>query len=297
MPTLIEQVKSRLFIASSRPSQDALEGAYPSILRGRSLDFEDLHRYEFGDDIRDIDWRATARLGTPLVKRSRAERAQTVLFAVDTGRSMAALAADQAPKRDLAILATGVLAYLSIRHGDRFALVHGDAAGVTRTPARRTEGALETALRAIRDAISPASAPSDRDRVLDFIVRTVRRRCILVVISDRAPVTEETGRLVRRLRAQHDLLWLTLSDADPVPDERHPRASRADVDTGWRIPDFLAGDDDVVAEIRAADRAEDAVRDALLEGSRVTHIALDGQATAVPALLAALDRRSRVRDR
>lgn len=297
MPTLIEQVKSRLFIASSRPSQDALEGAYPSVLRGRSLDFEDLHRYEFGDDIRDIDWRATARLGTPLVKRSRAERAQTVVFAVDTGRSMAALAADNAPKRDLAILATGVLGYLSIRHGDRFALVSGDAAGVRRTATRRTEGALESALRTIQRDVSPSGAPSSRDRVLDYVVRTVRKRCILVVVTDRAPVTAETARLVRRLRAQHDLVWVTVSDADPVPDAWRPDRKRADVDTGWTIPDFLAGDADVVAEIRDRDRAEDEARASLLDGAHVTHVELSSQATAVPELLAALDRRSRVRGR
>ena len=93
MASLIAQVKSKLFIHSSRKSLHALDGAYASLLHGRSLDFEDLRKYEYGDQVRDIDWRATARLGTPLVKRHRAMRMHTILFVVDTGRSMAALAA------------------------------------------------------------------------------------------------------------------------------------------------------------------------------------------------------------
>ena len=108
MPSLITQVKSKLFIHSTRKSLHALDGAYASLLRGRSLDFEDLRKYEYGDQVRDIDWRATARLGTPLVKRSRATRMHTVLFVVDTGRSMSALAADERSKKELAILATGL---------------------------------------------------------------------------------------------------------------------------------------------------------------------------------------------
>jgi uncharacterized protein (DUF58 family) len=128
MASLITQVKSKLFIHSTRKSLHALDGAYASLLHGRSLDFEDLRKYEYGDQVRDIDWRATARLGTPLVKRSRATRMHTVLFVVDTGRSMSALAADERSKKELAILATGVLGVLTLRHGDDFSTVYGDAA-------------------------------------------------------------------------------------------------------------------------------------------------------------------------
>mgnify|MGYP001951996613 FL=1 len=132
MASLIAQVKSKLFIHSSRKSLHALDGAYASLLHGRSLDFEDLRKYEYGDQVRDIDWRATARLGTPLVKRHRAMRMHTILFVVDTGRSMAALAHDEKSKKDLAILATGVLGVLALRHGDDFSLVYGDSDRIRR---------------------------------------------------------------------------------------------------------------------------------------------------------------------
>lgn len=162
MASLMTQVKSRLFIASSRISSNALDGNYPSMMRGRSLDFDDPHRYEYGDDIRDIDWRATARLGVPLVKRSRAERAQTILFAVDTGRGMAAVAPDGTEKRELAVTATGLLAFLALRHGDQFGMIYGDAAKVQRTEIRRSEGALELMLRRIYAASTPSAAANSR---------------------------------------------------------------------------------------------------------------------------------------
>lgn len=160
MPSLITQVKSKLFIHSNRKSLHALDGAYASLLHGRSLDFEDLRKYEYGDQVRDIDWRATARLGTPLVKRSRATRMHTVMFVVDTGRSMTALAADERSKKDLAILATGALGVLTLRHGDDFTVVYGDASRVRRLAPGRSEGALEHALRTIDRAVDDAAAPA-----------------------------------------------------------------------------------------------------------------------------------------
>lgn len=294
MASLITQVKSKLFIHSSQKSMHALDGAYASLLHGRSLDFEDLRKYEYGDQIRDIDWRATARLGEPLVKRHRANRMHTVLFVVDTGLSMTALAHDEKPKKDLAILATGALGILALRHGDDFSVVHGDSDRIRRRAPGRSEGALEHALRTIDHAITTANAPSDRDALLSFVARTIARRCIVVIITDEAPVTDETERMLRRLRVQHDMLWITLRDADPVLAQTS-RAPRADVSTRWSIPDFVHGDTEVLDEIAAHTQAAAARRDSLLDGLEISRTALDTQDDAVAELLRMLNRRAHVR--
>lgn len=291
MATLLTRVKGKLFIHSRRKSMHALDGAYASLLHGRSLDFEDLRRYEHGDDIRDIDWRATARLSTLLVKRSRATRMHTILFAVDTGRRMAALAPDETPKKELAIIAVGALGLLSLRHGDDVTVLYGDAADVRRTPPRRSEGALEHALRAIDAACTPASAASDRSALLRTIARTVQRRMIVVVITDEEPITEEHEGALRRLRVQHDVLWITVRDADPVRD-RASREARRDVDSGWGVPTFLHGDASVVAELEAAREAEDRRRDELLNGLEISHAAVSTHDDVVPALVSMLHRRA-----
>jgi len=284
MASLITQVKSKLFIHSSRKSMHALDGAHASLLRGRSLDFEDLRKYEYGDQVRDIDWRATARQGTPLVKRSRAMRMHTVLFVVDTGRSMTALAADEQPKKDLAIMAAGALGVLTLRHGDDFTAVYGDASRARRLPPARSEGALEHALQTISTATDRSTAPNDRDGLLSYVTRTVSRRMIVVVITDEAPITSETERMLRRLRVQHDVLWLTLRDAEPVLDHATGRI-RSDVDSSWDVPDFVQGDRDIVQQLTAQTQAEAAHLAETLKRLEISHAVLESQEHAVPQLL------------
>lgn len=294
MASLITQVKSKLFIHSSQKSMHALDGAYASLLHGRSLDFEDLRAYEYGDQVRDIDWRATARMDVPMVKRHRANRMHTVLFVVDTGLSMTALAHDEKPKRDLAILATGTLGILALRHGDDFSVIHGDAQRIRRRAPGRSEGALEHALRTIDQEIATASAPSDRDALLSFVARTIARRCIVVIVTDEAPVTDETERMLRRLRVQHDVVWVTIRDADPVLDHVS-HATRADVGTRWAIPDFVHGDPEVRGELVAQAEADAARRDDLLDRLEISRAALNTQDAAVGELLRMLNRRAHVR--
>ncbi|MGO2521695.1 MAG: DUF58 domain-containing protein [Microbacterium sp.] len=299
MATLITQVKSKLFIHSSQKSMHALDGAYASLLHGRSLDFEDLRQYEYGDQVRDIDWRATARLGEPLVKRHRANRMHTVLFVVDTGRAMTAIAHDEKPKKDLAILATGALGILALRHGDDFSVVYGDAERVRRRAPGRSEGALEHSLRTIDTAITSSTAPSDRDALLSYVARNIARRMIVVIVTDEAPVTDETERMLRRVRVQHDVLWITLRDADPVlrSDELRERGGsvRSDVDTHWDIPDFVHGDAEVLGELMAQQQADTARLNDLLDRLEITHTSLETQDDAAAALLRMLNRRAHVR--
>jgi len=298
MASLLTPVKGKLFIDSTRKSTHALDGAYASLLRGHSLDFDDLRGYEYGDQIRDIDWKATARLGSPVVRRSLATRMHTVLFAVDTGLSMTALAHDEKPKKDLAILTVGVLGLLALRHGDDFCLVSGDSSAVKRREIGRSEAALEHTLRTIDSAVDAASAPSDRDALLSYIARTIARRMIVVVVTDDAPISDETERLLRRLRVQHDVLWITLRDAEPVLEARPSDAAakaRRDVATRWAIPEFLQGDAELAAELHAADAADAAHTEALLRRLEITHVPLAEQGEAVGALLRMLDARSHVR--
>ncbi|MGX1792166.1 DUF58 domain-containing protein [Microbacterium sp. NPDC055312] len=295
MASLITQVRAKLFIRSSQKSMHALDGAYASLLRGRSLDFEDLRPYEFGDQVRDIDWRATARHGEPLIKRTKATRKHTVLFLVDTGRGMRALAEDEGGKRDLAVLLTGALGFLTVRHGDDFSVIYGDSARVRRLATGSSEGALEHALRSISAAIDASTAASDRDALLRYTARNIARRMIVVLVTDETPITPDTEGLLRRLTVQHDLLWLTVRDADPVirPDGRGTH--RRDVDSGWAIPDFVHGDAEVMAELAADEAVHTGVRDATLRRLEITHAEFGAQSTAVPTLLAMLNRRSHAR--
>lgn len=290
----VTQVKSRLFITSPSRSSHPLEGAYKSLLRGRGTDFEDIREYEYGDQVRDIDWRASARHGELLVKRMRAPRRHTVMFAVDTSRTIAALAADEKPKRDMVTLVAGVLGYLTIRHGDDIALTHGDSTGARALPAGRSEAALERMLEEIETAVDSSSAAGSIDTVLERVASTVSRRVILVVIADEAPMTARTEELLKRLRLQHDVLWLTVADADPVL-AAASQLQRTDVMSGWAVPSFLHGNAEVRKDLAAEQESAETHRNTVLDNLAISHTTLTTSDAAIGELLAMLDRRAHVR--
>lgn len=263
-------------------------------MRGRSFDFEDLRPYDTGDEVRDIDWRATARAGEPMVRRSFAERRHRVLFVVDTGAAMTALARDDEPKSRLALLAVGALATLAVRHGDDVQLMYAENGRARRLAPRSSMAGIEQLLQTMNGAIAQAQRSSERATVLTAVARTVRRRGIVVVVSDEAAIDGETEGLLRRLRAQHDVLWVTLRDADPVMPYRGA-GIRRDVATGWGVPDFLQGDPAIVAELAANRVASDRRRAALLGGLEIDEAVLDGADTMVTRLLEMLQRRAHAR--
>lgn len=294
MVGLLAPVKSKLFIASTLKSVHPLDGGYASLVRGRSFDFEDLRPYEHGDELRDIDWRATARVGEPMVKRSYAERRHTVLFVVETSAGMRALARDESPKSDLAVLAVGALATLAVRHGDDVQLVYADGGRARRLAPRSSEGGIEQLLRTMVRAIDGAEAVSARALLLHHVAQTIARRMIVVIVTDEEPLDETAERELKRLRAQHDVLWVTLRDADPVL-ATPSSTPRRDVASAWAVPDFLHGDPAIVAELEAERAAADARRTAVLERLAVSHTTLDGESTTIASLLAMLHGRAHAR--
>jgi len=175
-----------------------------------------------------------------------------------------------------------------------YTTVYGDSSKVRRLAPGRSEGALEHALRTVDRAIDESAAPSDRDALLSFVTRTISRRMIVVVITDEAPVTSETERVLRRLRVQHDVLWLTLRDAEPVLDHTTGRI-RSDVDSRWQVPGFVQGDRSIVQELTAQRDADAAHLAELLTRMKISHSTLDGQDDAVAQLLRLLNRRSNAR--
>ncbi|NLT25425.1 MAG: DUF58 domain-containing protein [Microbacteriaceae bacterium] len=244
-------MKSRLHLRARRAATHLLDGQYASIHRGRSLDFTDLRDYVVGDEVADIDWKATARTGEPLVRRSAAERRHRVLFALDTGRDLAARSANGEPKRDIAVEAVGVLGWLALRHGDEVGLVLGDAEGLEQLPFRAGEAALERGLRRLHDRPRLDGPRSDLAEVLERVRRTVRHRTLLVVVADETEFDDRIAGLVSTLAAQHEVVWLELADADLG---RAAATGRPvyDVDGGWSLPAMLHGDRRLRAEADAA---------------------------------------------
>ncbi|MET0933863.1 MAG: DUF58 domain-containing protein [Mycetocola sp.] len=291
MDELLHRVRTRLAIRAHRKVRGMLDGEYVSLFHGKSLDFDDLRAYAPGDDVKDIDWKATARVGSPLTKRYIAARKQAVLLVVDTGRDFAAIAEGGMPKRDIAVLAAGVIGYLAVRHGDHVGLVAGDADTTEYVPLRGTESHLERLLRVIHTRTSLSAGPSRLTAQLDYVRRTFRRRMLLIVLADDGAIAadrEEELRLVRRLHAQHEILWITIGDADPTLDDYADR-DMIDVADGRELPPFLRRDSALRADFATAVATRTAASAELLDRIGISSRRITSDDDVVPGLFRLLE--------
>ena len=295
---LLTKIKTRLAIHAHRRVRSLLDGEYASIQLGRSLDFNDLREYVVGDDVKDLDWKSSARHGSLLVKRYLADRKHTLLLCVCTGPSMTAQATADTTKADLVIFVAGLLGYLATRHGDLVGLVAGSTDTVRSIRPRGSELHLERLLRQVLDQISaPAEVGptasderrgSDLAAVLDHVARTVRRRTITVVISDDVELGGAEQAQLRRLRAQHEILFVTVADLDPTDEQLV--GSLVDVGTGSGLPDFLRGDPELHAELVEATQARAERRRTALERLGIAGELVASEDHCVPAIHRLLDR-------
>lgn len=288
MTAHLTRVKTRLRIHAHRKVRGLLEGEYASMHVGRSLDFNDLRAYVRGDDVKDIDWRATARTRQLLVKRYAAARKHTVLLAVSTGRSMAAANDLEVPKRDLAITVAGVFGYLAVKNGDMVSMISGDAHGHRHFRPRGTELHVERCLADIHDQTTAASGPSDLKALLRYVARHVRRRGILIIVSDEYGVDEELAGLLRRLAVQHEVLYASIGDLDPtgVTENR----ALIDVETAQQLPAWARDDAELHRQFAAKIAVEDTGMRKMLDSLGIAHTRVHDQPTAVRAILELMER-------
>ncbi|SFR97951.1 Protein of unknown function DUF58 [Agrococcus baldri] len=290
----LRKVKTTMSIHAHRRTLELLDGEYASIHHGRSHDFDDLREYQPGDEVKDIDWKATARSHVPLVKRYIASRQHNVLLVVDSGRNMAAIAESGESKRELAILVAGVLGYLATRHGDRVALLMGDQERRQDMQEGGSESHLERMLRRIDEAISVEGPRSNLAAVLEHAVRRMRRRSLIVVVADDLAYTHDLDVHLGRLHARHEVLWVSIGDADLMSRAGDHR-ELVGVDTGAGLPAFLRRDRGLR---KAFDGASAERRERLETGLRTLGIAsarIASTETAIGSLFTLLERHRRAR--
>jgi uncharacterized protein (DUF58 family) len=295
VPTHVPRIKARLTLPAQRRVLGLLEGEYAAVVTGRGTEFNDLREYVRGDDVKDLDWKATARVGQPLIRRYVAVRRRTVLLVVSTGRSMTAAHTLELGKRELAVEMAGLLGWLAVRQGDAVGVVYGDAAGARSMPARTSELHLERCLGAIYDAVQATSADSDLVGLLDHVARTVRRRALVLVVCEDEDGSPGLEAALRRLAVQHEVLVVSLADVDPVS---VPLTSRThDVDTGRAFPAWLRDDRELARELAdSRTQARDDFRAALVRAG-VVHQHAEDCSSALPVLRHLLEKQRHARRR
>jgi uncharacterized protein (DUF58 family) len=293
MTTHLPRIKARLAIPAHRKVLGLLEGEYASTHTGRSMDLNDLREYVRGDDVRDLEWKASARSGQLLVKRFVATRKHTVLLVVSTGRSMAALNDRQVPKRDLAVFVAGLLGWLAVRHGDFVAAAFGDATDRHLRRPSGGEAALERVLGAVHDATTTDAAPAALAAVLEHVAKAVRRRAIMVIVCDEYAVDDALRQALKRAVAQHEVLCVTVGDLDPT--RLVDDAPLLDVDSAAPVPDWVRGDRRLAEEYAAALAADQVTFRRTLDRLGIAHQHVTDHDTAVAAVFRLLERHRHAR--
>ena len=189
-----------------------LDGSYKSIHKGRSMNFDELREYVQGDDIKDIDWKASARSQKLLVRQYIAERKHNVLLVFDTNMNMLGDSDGFEEKRELAILSAGTLAYFVNKSGDYVASVFMSENGVKYFPFKAGLGNIETILENYHRTVT-MNNNSDINDCLEYIIRNFKQKMIIVLVSDVRGFTTITDTNLKRLLVAHDVLALNISDA------------------------------------------------------------------------------------
>jgi uncharacterized protein (DUF58 family) len=178
---LLESVR-RVEVRTNRLVNDTMGGAYLSGFKGRGMDFEELREYMPGDDVRDIDWNVTHRLGRPFVKRFREERELTAVLAVDVSASSSFGSANRT-KREFAAEIAATLAMSAAKNGDKVALLLFTDEVELFVPPRKGRRHI---LRLVREMLmfQPKKRATDISRALVFLNHVLNRRAIVFLLTD-----------------------------------------------------------------------------------------------------------------
>ena len=201
-----------------QPVTSLLAGRRASRLRGRGLSFEELRAYRPGDDTRQMDWRATARLRKPQVRVYTEERDRPTILVVDQRTSMF-FGSRRKMKSVVAAEAAALAAWRVLDQDDRVgAIVFGSDALDSLRPQRSANAVvriLETIVRINRQLKAgpeAGEAPEQLNAALELAARTAAHDHLVVVISDFDGMDGETERLLRRIAAHNDVVAVGVFD-------------------------------------------------------------------------------------
>ena len=290
----IHALSTRIQLPVMRKLLSIMDGQHSALRQGRGWEFMDLAPYQPGDDVREIDWAATARTGSPIIKRHEATANLQVMLVVDTGREMGALAPSGETKEEIALAACEAIAWLSVARGDQIGLVAGDDERVRFMPARSGNAHAETVLRRIEEDITLASPHANVPKLLALVRTVTRRRSLIVIVTDstQPTATRETDDLIKSLSVRHQVILISIEDIDPTTLEKGTEV--VDVNEG-PLPDFLLRDSQLAGEAANVVAMRRAAVKQLLDQRGVIHVDVSSSEEIPHALMRALERGAHVR--
>ncbi len=204
---VLKKVK-RIEIQTRGLVNDVFSGEYHSVFKGRGMEFAEVREYQYGDDIRTIDWNVSARMGHPYVKVFEEERELTVMLLVDASRS-AEFGTYAQMKGEIAAEICALLAFSAIKNNDKVGLIIFTDKIEKFVPPKKGK---KHVLRVVRELLyhKPESTGTDIAMALEYMNRVMTRRAVAFLISDfQADDFEPALRIAGR---RHDLIAVTITD-------------------------------------------------------------------------------------
>ncbi len=294
MPSYLVKVRKKMDIFSQRRVRGVLSGNYGSVFKGRSMDFDDLREYNYGDDVKDIDWKATARSRSVMIRRYIAVRKHNILLVGDNSRTMATLAPSGESKKEVATFCAGVMAYVAQHHGDFVGMTYGNKGGNKRFAMKENTAYIENFLDKYAKSIKVTEPESDLNSLLNYISKTIRVRNFMVIISDAESVSQIDQDLLRRLHARNEIMFIVVEDS-PLTNQKLLDYEAIDIDGKMRLSSFFRQNKKIAAAEAEFRKAQ---QDGIKKGLRRQGIVccfVDSVNNAIPAIVRMLEEQKHVR--
>lgn len=205
---LLKQVK-KIEIKTRRAVDDITAGAYRSVFKGRGIEFDEVREYTPDDDIRDIDWNVTARMGTPYIKKYIEERELTVLLAIDASASTR-YGSSSKTKHECAMEISALLAFSAIRNNDKVGLLMFTEKPELYLPPK--SGKMH-GLRLIREIVArkPEGKGTDISGALGYLMNVLHKKAVVFLISDFI-ADNDYSKLLMVANKRHDIVAVRILD-------------------------------------------------------------------------------------
>ncbi len=187
---------------------DVFSGEYHSVFKGQGMEFAEVREYQYGDDIRTIDWNVTARYNHPFVKIHEEERELNVMLVVDASKS-GAFGSKEKFKNEIAAEICALLAFSAIKNNDKVGLLIFTDKVEKYIPPHKGRGHV---LRVIREMLyfKPESTRTNIANGLEYLLKGLKRRSIVFVVSDFDD--ENFTKPLRILNQKHDVVAIQMLD-------------------------------------------------------------------------------------
>ena len=204
---LLKQVR-QIEIRTKGLVNQVFSGEYHSVFKGRGMEFSEVREYQFGDDIRSIDWNVTARFGHPYIKVFEEERELTVILMVDMSGSLLFGSVSKTKQRIAAEL-SAILAFSALKNNDKVGLILFTDKIEKFVPPRKGR---KHVLRIIREVLSfaPEGKSTNLRGALEYMNNAIKKKSIAFLISDF--MDEGYEKILRIVGRKHDLIGIVLDD-------------------------------------------------------------------------------------